>query len=535
MPLIIILKRGFAVSAQITAYISIMCAAGVLNLFLGIYAYLKRHTYSNIVNYFIVYVVTITIYCFSSATGLLATNIEEIKFWTSVEYIGIALSPAFGLLFVLKYFGFQLSKSIVTAILTIPFITILMVATNDLHHLHYRVIEVDPLLGAPFIYQVEGFWYMVHGTVSFSYMFAAFLLACSRWKETNKVYRPQLITLIVGQLVPIIAIFLYLIDAAPRGLDPVPMTLWITSSLYLWSIKSSRLFTTMPIDKDTIFNNINDGVLVLDSSKQLIEYNKAFQKMFPKINRKMLGLNFLSMWQSRTNERFPYDFEQLPITKELSIGKTEGKKIYQIRISPLRYLKKSKGYLIIFTDITELKELQLQLERQAYYDELTQIYNRRAFFKQCEQDYATAIKDSSPFTVILLDIDHFKKVNDTYGHHVGDEVIIHVVNACKTKLPDDALFARYGGEEFVIALNGYNQSYGLALATDICKFVESQYCVTEEVVLNITISLGVAEASHETEETLLQLINKADQALYAAKKAGRNRAEAYEETNIVSN
>ena len=519
-------------SAQITAYISIICASGVLNLFLCIYAFLKRHTYSSIANFFISYVITITIYCFSSATGLLATNIEEIKFWTIVQYIGIALSPAFGLLFVLKYLGFHISKAIVTSILTIPCITILMVATNDLHHLHYRVYEVDPLLGAPFIYQVEGFWYMIHGIVSFSYMFAAFVLACSRWKETNKVYRPQLITLIIGQIVPIVVIFLYLIDVTPRGVDPVPMTLWITSALYLWSIKSSRLFTMMPIAKNTIFNNIKDGVLVLDESKQLIEYNKAFQNMFPQLNKTMLGSNFLSMWQSLTNKRFPYDFEQLPITKELSIGETEDKKIYQIRISHLVYKKNSKGYLIIFTDITELKELQLQLERQAYYDELTQIYNRRAFFQQCEQDYAIAAKDSSPFTTILIDIDHFKKVNDTYGHHVGDEVIIHVVNTCKKQLPNDALFARYGGEEFVIALNGYNQSYGLALATDICKNIESQYCVTEEGVLNVTISLGVAKASYETAETLQQLLNKADQALYAAKKAGRNRAEAYEETNM---
>lgn len=519
-------------STQITAYISIICTAGVLNLFLCIYAFLKRHTYSNIVYFFIAYVATLTLYCFSSAAGLLATNLTEIKFWIGIQYIGIALSPALGLLFVLKYFGFHISKAIITAVLMIPSITILMVVTNDLHHLHYRVIEVDPLLGAPFTYQEEGFWYMIHGVFIFSCMLAAFLLACSRWKETNEVYRPQLMTLIIGQLIPIVTAFLYLIDVTPQGVDPVPMVLWITSALYLWSIKSSRLFTMMPVAKDTIFNNINDGVLVLNDAKQLIEYNKAFQNMFPQLNKAMLGLNCFSMWQSLTNESFPYDFEQFPITKELSIGIDEDKRIYQIRISPLRYLKNSKGHLIIFTDITELKELQLKLERQAYYDELTQIYNRRAFFQQCEHDYAIAIKNSSSFTVILLDIDHFKKVNDKYGHHIGDKVIIRVVNACKTKLGDDVLFARYGGEEFVIALNGYSQSDGLALANEICAYVASQYCVTEEGSLNVTISLGVAESSHETTETLQQLLNKADQALYAAKKAGRNRAKSYEESSM---
>lgn len=516
-------------SAQITAYISIICASGVLNLYLCIYAFLKRHTYSNIVYFFIAYVGTITIYCFSSAVGLLATNLTEIKFWILIQYIGIAFSPALGILFVLKYIGFHLSKVSLTAFFIIPFITIVMVATNDFHHLHYRVLEVDPVLGAPFIYQVEGMWYMVHGIYGFSCMLAAFLLACSRWKETNVVYRPQLITLIFGQLIPMITTFLYLIDVTPRGVDPVSMVLWATSALYLWSIKSSRLFTMMPIAKDTIFNHINDGVLVLDDSKQLIEYNKAFQNMFPQLNKSMLGMRFSTMWQSLTNEHFPYDFQQLPVTKQLSIRTDEHQKIYQIRMTPLKYLKHSQGLLIIFTDITELKELQLQLEHQAYYDELTQIYNRRAFFQQCEHDYAIAAEDATAFTVILIDIDYFKEVNDTYGHLIGDEVIVHVVNACKMQLTDDVIFARYGGEEFAIALNGYSQLDGLVLANKLCTYVESQQCITEEGILNVTISLGVAEASHESVETLHQLLNKADQALYAAKKAGRNRTIAYEE------
>lgn len=516
-------------SAQITAYISIMCAAGVLNLFLCVYAFLKRHTYTDIVYYFIVYVATLTLYCFSSAVGLLATNIEEIKFWTSIQYFGIALSPALGLLFVLKYVGFHASKKIIATILIIPIITIILVATNDLHHLHYRVIEVDPVLGAPFIYQVEGIWYMIHGSYCFATLLAAFLIAISRWKETNEVYRPQLITLILGQFIPIVTAFVYLIDLTPRGVDPVPMVLWITSALYLWSIKTSRLFTMMPIAKDTIFNNINDGVLVLDDSLQLIEYNKAFRQMFPQLNKAMLGMNLSSIWPSLTNKDFPYNFERLSVTKELTIGMDAAKKIYQIRMSPLRYLSKDTGHLIIFTDITELKELQLQLERQAYYDELTQIYNRRAFYRQCEQDYANAVKNVSPFTVILLDIDYFKAVNDTYGHQIGDQVIVHVVNACKTQLPNAALFARYGGEEFVIALNGYSQSEGLALANEICTYVAAQCCDTEAGSIPVTISLGVAEASYGTAETLHQLLNNADQALYAAKDAGRNRAVANKE------
>lgn len=90
--------------------------------------------------------------------------------------------------------------------------------------------------------------------------------------------------------------------------------------------------------------------------------------------------------------------------------------------------------LIILTEITELKRLQAQLEKQAYFDELTQVYNRRAFFQQSGQKLEHAKAAQTPLTVILFDIDYFKKVNDTYGHMIGDQILKHVAQICQTKL-----------------------------------------------------------------------------------------------------
>lgn len=103
---------------------------------------------------------------------------------------------------------------------------------------------------------------------------------------------------------------------------------------------------------------------------------------------------------------------------------------------------------MIITDITERKRAQQKLEEHAYYDELTQIFNRRAFFQQCEGSFARAQEENIPFTVILFDIDEFKKVNDTCGHSTGDQAIAHVARICRSCLMDDMVFARYGGEEF---------------------------------------------------------------------------------------
>lgn len=146
------------------------------------------------------------------------------------------------------------------------------------------------------------------------------------------------------------------------------------------------------------------------------------------------------------------------------------------------------------------------------------------FFQQCNQAYSEARESSSAFTVILMDIDHFKTVNDTYGHAIGDQLLVHVVKVCQSVLKKGELIARYGGEEFVLALKGYTLLEGQALADLLCNSVESQPLMTAEGAIRATISCGVAEG---TQETLYQLLNNADKALYAAKQAGRNRVHVY--------
>ncbi|WHZ02697.1 diguanylate cyclase [Neobacillus sp. YX16] len=514
-------------NSELTAYITLICTSGVLNLYLCLNVFIKRNDYKNIAHYFILYTAAITIYCFASAFGLMATTFEQIKFWTIVQYIGMPISSPLGLLFIMKYVGKKITKTGYLALLTIPFISLVMVATNDFHHLHYRVFEADPILGAPYVHQEIGIWYLIHGVFIFSCMFAAFFLVLSRWKETAKVYRPQLISLLFGQLVPMLTAFLYLIGFTPPGIDPVPMVLWLSSLLYLWSIHSSRLFTLIPIAKEAIFNSINDGVMVLDESSQLIEFNQACKRMFPSLNETMLGMEYDEVWFALSGVSFPSQLGRAATAHEIQLVTDFWERFYQVRTSTLKYASNSKGLLIIFTDITELKRLQMKLEHQAFYDELTGIYNRRAFFQKCEQEYSTAKMDFSPFTVILIDVDFFKKVNDTYGHNVGDQMLMHIVKIIQSQLKPGMLFARYGGEEFVVALKESTAVAGEALANQLRRYVEKQPLLTSEGVISVTLSSGVAQATKETPETLYQLLNKADKALYSAKREGRNQVHVY--------
>jgi diguanylate cyclase (GGDEF)-like protein len=522
------------VNSQLTAYITLICTSGVLNLYLCANVFLKRHRYKNIAHFFILYTSSITLYCFASAFGLTATTLQQMKIWTIIQYIGMPISSPLGLLFIMHYLGMKITKKKLIGILTIPVISFVMVATNDIHHLHYKVLKIDPVLGAPFFYQEIGIWYAIHGIYTFGCMFVAFFLILSHWRDTDNVFRSQLVTLMFGQLVPMLTAFLYLIGFTPEGIDPVPMVLWLSSLLYLWAINSSRMFTIMPIAKDTIFNSINDGVIVLDESHQLIEFNQACQRMFPRLNKSLLGMDFNQVCIELSGKSLPIHFDDSMFTQEIQLGDEQSKRIYQVRTSLLQYANYCKGLLIIFTDITEFKRMQVKLEHQAYYDELTQIFNRRAFFEKCEVEFAATNRASSPNTVVLIDVDYFKRVNDTYGHLVGDQLLIHVAELCQLQLEKDMIFARYGGEEFVLGLKGRSAFDGERIANQLRKKVESHPLHAPEGNISVTISCGVAETTEKGNETLYQLLNKADKALYNAKEEGRNQVRVFEglETSI---
>lgn len=509
-------------NSELTAFVTLASTSGVLNLFLCLYVFLKRQHYTKIAHFFIVYTAAIAIYCFASAFGLMSTTLEQIKIWTIIQYVGMPSSAALGLLFVMQYLGMNVTAKKYTAILAIPFITLFIVMTNDWHHLHYRVFEMEPNLGLPYIHQEIGIWYVIHGIYIFSCMLVAFFLVISRWRETSNLYRPQLLAIAFGQFVPIVTAFLYLVGFTPPGVDPVPMVLWLSSLLYLWSINSSRLFTLMPIAKDTIFNSINDGVIVLDETNRLIEFNQSSKKIFANLNKTQLGKDFTEVWFELAGCPLPFSLAQTSAFEIKLGGKT-----YQVRISSLQHGQGNKGILMIFTDITEVKRLQLKLEHQAYYDELTQIYNRRAFFHMCEQIVNEAKGHPVPFTVILMDVDHFKKVNDTYGHDVGDQLLFHVAQICQAEMEEGMVLARYGGEEFVIGLKGKTIVEGEALANRLREQVENNPLIMLDAVVTVTLSSGVAGIKDERWETLQEILIRADKALYHAKREGRNQVHVH--------
>jgi diguanylate cyclase (GGDEF)-like protein len=183
-------------------------------------------------------------------------------------------------------------------------------------------------------------------------------------------------------------------------------------------------------------------------------------------------------------------------------------------------------------EIEERKSAQESLQKLASIDPLTGVLNRREFFILGEQELEHAVQKSQLLSVILFDIDHFKQINDTYGHAVGDQVLMHTTKIVRESLRQGEIIGRYGGDEFVILLPGSSGAQGRQIAERLCEKMATQTIATGQGGLSVTFSLGIAELGQVSDPNLEKLLAHADQALYAAKRGGRNQLAVYTDSGI---
>jgi two-component system cell cycle response regulator len=166
--------------------------------------------------------------------------------------------------------------------------------------------------------------------------------------------------------------------------------------------------------------------------------------------------------------------------------------------------------------------LNQQLEQMAMEDQLTELPNRRAGLSRLDQEWSRADRTDEPLLCMIMDIDHFKRVNDTYGHDAGDVVLKQTAAVMKKAMRDSDTVCRFGGEEFLVICPGANVEVAKEVGNRIRRAIESNVIDTPEFKGNVTISIGVAVKSKD-HESAKDMIKDADEALYAAKEAGRNK------------
>ncbi len=197
---------------------------------------------------------------------------------------------------------------------------------------------------------------------------------------------------------------------------------------------------------------------------------------------------------------------------------------------PSELLARVKTHLELKRTRDELKKAYQELEKLANTDPLTGLANRRALFEVCEREFERAQRYYHPFSILMLDLDHFKRINDNFGHSVGDLALRITAQTIFEQLREVDLVGRFGGEEFIIILPETQIEDAIIVAQRICRTISQLSLPVQDKTVTITVSIGVATYTNG-DRNIDMIIQRADQALYKAKHKGRNRVESVSKQN----
>ncbi|KHF39987.1 histidine kinase N-terminal 7TM domain-containing diguanylate cyclase [Halalkalibacter okhensis] len=512
---------------EVLVYILLGIFGGMLSLFLCVYAILKIK-YAPGGKYYILATFMSAIFTFAYALELTSTSIEEIKFWLRMEYIGLPFIPVFILFMCMEYVGFKQPRWLPYVMYTIPIITITMHFTNEFHHLYYKSMMLRSDTPFPIILLEGGPFFYIHSIYLYICIILSILILLIQLRKLTLRFRLQILMMVAGLIIPIVGSVFYLTGLSPYGVDLGPVSMSISFLFHGAALISFQMFNVAPIARDKVFESLKEGVVVLNQSNIIVDYNQAILQVTPFLNAKAIGKSIIEVLHHDQKLK-----DLILSEEEVDFTSSKDDKVtyYHISFSPvLSKTNEQIGQIITFVDVTARVQMQEQLQKLASIDGLTQVYNRTFFVKEVEQTVADYQKVGGNVSFIMFDIDHFKSINDTYGHEAGDIVITYVAQIAKECLRETDIIGRYGGEEFIICLPNTHLPHSNQIAEAIRMKIENSYIVINKKEIHVTSSFGVTSKIVEWNgdvHLISELMRQADEALYEAKKNGRNCVECF--------
>jgi diguanylate cyclase (GGDEF)-like protein/PAS domain S-box-containing protein len=370
--------------------------------------------------------------------------------------------------------------------------------------------------------------------------------------RANAFFRRQYLIILLASIIPIAINSISLSNfGGPVGMDLTPVSFGVSSVIYMYAIYQFQFMNLLPVARGYLIENMSDGVLVVDKQGRILDVNPAIKNFLENASVSLIGRDISDVFREWQHNADPI-LNGLETRTEMIIPH-----------SPTRYMdlrvtnlyddqNKFNGRLIVFRDVTDRKEvekdlrrfndrlqtqlieigrLQSQLREQAIRDALTNVFNRRYLEETLDRELSRAEREKYPLCVIMMDLDFFKDVNDTYGHEAGDMVLKALANTVIQQSRHGDFVCRYGGEEFVLVMPNITMETARQRADTLHQAVNSMQIPYGVFNLTTTISMGVAMYP-EHGKTKEELVRAADRAMYIAKNTGRNRVVVFEETGI---
>ncbi|MCL2750148.1 MAG: diguanylate cyclase [Coriobacteriia bacterium] len=322
--------------------------------------------------------------------------------------------------------------------------------------------------------------------------------------------------------IPLAAYFYNLAFGNLDGWNPQRSALTLSMALLAIYLVRYKKAEWLSVGRELVVQDMDDAFILLDNKGNIIDHNVSAENYFPKLQKGALNYKLEELWEFPEENYKKYDVYQFGITQNGQY------KQLKVSISPLEANEKATGTLVVISDDTASYQMIQDLTRMARTDELTGLRNRATFFSEGSLSYAmTNRHEGHKGCALMMDIDHFKVVNDTYGHAMGDEVLAYIGELILSRFRHTDISGRYGGEELCVWMPATVHHGAYHVAEEIQAAVEAKQFVYGSTTFSVTVSIGIACMRESNPKDFDDLIRQADEALYEAKNTGRNRICTY--------
>lgn len=471
--------------------------------------------------YLTVFAIGAAIWSFFEGLSFTGWSTEEAYFIWKLEYIGVAIVPAALTLFVIDYVGYGhlITRRRLLALCIFPVIMLIAAGSNEWHEWIDSKIAMDFTTPIPTLSTTPGplLWlYFAYSNLLILTTVGSFI---RRMAELRPLQKRQVQLALIAFSFPLIGSALYMLDMTPvRNMSLPPLAFNFAGLFLIRGFMRERMFELAPVTVHEIYLSLEDPIFVLDDMNRILDFNQAALMLLSLPDTELIGQSLPDL---------------LPNTKRLLKDENSERRgevainddlYYDVRVTSLnRSDKYFSARLLVWRDITERKRLEADLYRLANTDSLTGLNNRRCFLTRGEEEINRAQRYKRPLSLVMIDIDYFKNVNDSYGHETGDRVLQMLACILNKELRTTDSIGRIGGEEFALLLTetGFSAAHDVALRV-LDSIRQARVLLDDGNAIGFTVSAGVA-ALGPNDEDFNALLRRADDALYLAKNEGRDR------------